>query len=37
MIWVLKLHNMAIVVIFVLREDEKYYPQFFLDESLYEL
>ena len=34
---ILKLHNVTIVVRYVFQEDGKYYPQVFLDESLYEL
>ena len=34
---ILNLHNLTIVVRFVFQEDNKYYPQFFLDECLYEL
>ena len=33
----LKLHNMTIIVRSVFQEDNKYYPQYFLDECLYEL
>ena len=33
----LSLHNMTIVVRSVFQEDNKYYPQSFLDEYLYEL
>ena len=33
----LKLHNMTILVRSVFEEDDKYYPQPFLDECLYEL
>ena len=33
----LKLHNMTIMVQSVFKEDDKYYPQTFLDECLYEL
>ena len=33
----LKLHNLTISIWFVFEEDGKYYPQIFLDESLYEL
>ena len=33
----LKLHNLTIVVRSVFQEDKKYYPQFFLDECLYEI
>ena len=33
----LKLHNMTILVRSVFEEDDKYYPQAFLDECLYEL
>ena len=33
----LKLHNMTIIVRSVFEEDDKYYPQVFLDECLYEL
>ena len=34
---ILKLHNLTIVVKSIFQEDNKYYPQFFLDECLYEL
>ena len=34
---ILKLHNLTIVARSVFEEDGKYYPQVFLDESLYEL
>ena len=34
---ILKLHNLTIVVISIFEEDNKYYPQVFLDECLYEL
>ena len=33
----LSLHNMTIVVRSVFQEDDKYYPQLFLDECLYVL
>ena len=33
----LKLHNMTRIVGSVFQEDNKYYPQVFLDEYLYEL
>ena len=33
----LKLHNLTVIVRSVFKEDGKYYPQIFLDESLYEL
>ena len=33
----LKLHNLTIVVRSVFQEDNKYYPQIYLDECLYEL
>ena len=33
---ILKLHNLTIFVRSVFEEDGKYYPQFFLDECLYE-
>ena len=33
----LTLHNIAIVIRSVFREDVKYYPQAFLDEYLYDL
>ena len=33
----LKLHMLTIIVRSVFEEDAKYYPQFFLDECLYEL
>ena len=32
----LRLHNLTIVIRFVFQEDNKYYPQVFLDECLYE-
>ena len=31
-----KLHNLTIIVRYVLEEDGKYYPQVFLDECMYE-
>ena len=34
---ILKIHNMTIVIRSVVKENGKYYPQIFLDESLYEL
>ena len=34
---ILSLHNMIIVVRSAFQEDNKYYPQVFLDECLYEL
>ena len=34
---ILKLHNFTVVVRPVFQEDNKYYPQDFLDECLYEL
>ena len=34
---ILSLHNMTITVRSVFQEDNKYYPQVFLDECLYEL
>ena len=34
---ILNLHNMTIIVRSVFQEDNKYYPQYFLDECLYEL
>ena len=34
---ILKLHNVTIIVRSVFEEDGKCYPQFFLDECLYEL
>ena len=34
---VLKLNNLTIIVRSVFQEDNKYYPQIFLDECLYEL
>ena len=33
---ILKLHNLTMVVRSVFQEDNKYYPQFFLDECLFE-
>ena len=33
----LKLHNLTIIVISVFQENNKYYPEIFLDECLYEL
>ena len=34
---ILKLHMLTIIVRSVFEEDDKYYPQFFLDECLYEV
>ena len=34
---ILKLHNLTIIVRSVFQEDNKYYPQGFLDECLHEL
>ena len=34
---ILKLHNLTIVVRSVFQEDNKYYPQVYLDEYSYEL
>ena len=34
---ILKLQNMAIIVRPVFEEDDKFYPQIYLDECLYEL
>ena len=34
---ILQLHMLAVIVRYVFQEDNKYYPQFFLDECLYEL
>ena len=34
---ILKLHNLTLLVRSVSQEDNKYYPQVFLDEWLYEL
>ena len=34
---ILSLHNMAVIIRSVFQEDNKYYPQLFLDERLYEL
>ena len=34
---IIKLHNLTVIVRSVFKEDGKYYPQVFLDESLYEL
>ena len=34
---ILKLHNLAIAIQSVFQENNKYYPQLFLDECLYEL
>ena len=34
---ILKIHNMAIVIRSVFKEDGKYYPQALLDECLYEV
>ena len=34
---ILKPHNLTIIVRFVFEEDDKYYPQVFLDECLYEV
>ena len=33
----LKFHNMTIIIRCVFEEDGKLYPQFFLDDALYEL
>ena len=33
----LKLHMLTVIVRSVFKEDDKYYPQVFLDESLYEV
>ena len=33
----LKFHNITITIRFVFEEDDKLYPQVFLDDSLYEL
>ena len=33
----LKLHNLTIIVRSVFEEDNKYYPQIYLDECLYDL
>ena len=33
----LKLHDLTVIVRYVFKEDGKYYPQFFLDECLYEV
>ena len=32
-----KLHNIAIIIWSIFEEDCKFYPQIYLDESLYEL
>ena len=34
---IIKLHNLTIIVRSVFQEDNRYYPQVFLDECLYEL
>ena len=34
---ILKLHMVTVIVRSVFQEDNKYYPQIFLDECLYEL
>ena len=34
---ILKLHTLTIIIRSVFEEDGKYYPQVFLDESLYEV
>ena len=34
---ILKVHNLTIIVRSVFQADNKYYPQAFLDENLYEL
>ena len=34
---ILKLHSLTIIVSSVFEEDDKYYPQVFLDECLYEV
>ena len=33
----IKLHNLAIIIRSIFQKDNKYYPQVFLDECLYEL
>ena len=33
----LKLHNIAIIIRSVFEENDKFYPQIYLDECLYEL
>ena len=33
----LKLHLLAIIVSCIFEEDDKFYPQIYLDDSLYEL
>ena len=33
----LKFHAMTIIIRSVFKEDSKFYPQFFLDDDLYEL
>ena len=34
---ILKVHNLTVIVTSIFQEDNKYYPQVFLDEGLYEL
>ena len=34
---ILKLHNLTVIATSVFQEDNKYYPQIFLDECLYGL
>ena len=34
---ILKLHNLTIIVRSVFEKDDKYYPQVFLDECLFEV
>ena len=34
---ILKLHMLTVIVKFVLKENNKYYPQAFLDEYLYQV
>ena len=34
---ILKLHNLTTIVRYVFEEDDKYYPQVFLDECLYQV
>ena len=34
---ILKLHNLTVILRSVFEEDDKYYPQVFLDKCLYEV
>ena len=33
----LKFHNMTVTIRYVVKEDDKFYPQVFLDSALYKL